>query len=69
MRNGRQIAMHIPNDVYHRLRDSARRNRRTMTCQVVLALNLFLDVDESARSNPPGWIPAILEEVENGSPA
>lgn len=47
-RTGKQLAIYLPADLYDRLDASARRNHRTKTVQVVLALEAFLAADEAA---------------------
>jgi predicted DNA-binding protein len=47
-RTGKQLAIYLPAELYDRLDASAKRNHRTKTVQVVLALEAFLAADEEA---------------------
>jgi len=47
-RTGKQLAIYLPAELYDRLDASARRNHRTKTVQVVLALEAFLAAEEAA---------------------
>jgi predicted transcriptional regulator len=57
MRTGKPLTVYLPESLSKRLEESAKRNHRTKTVQVVLALEQFLDADESAA--PKGYAAAL----------
>jgi hypothetical protein len=52
-RNGRLLNVYLPEDLARRLEESAERNHRTKTMQVVLALEQFLEADGAATEVKP----------------
>lgn len=49
MRKGKKLlAAYVPEELHQRLDESAKRNRRSKTMQLILALERFLDEDEAA---------------------
>jgi hypothetical protein len=60
MRTGKAVTIYLPLDLVERLEASARRNYRTKTAQVVLALEKFLAEDEATvPPGVPGKAPAL----------
>jgi predicted transcriptional regulator len=64
-RTGKQLAIYLPAELYDRLDASARRNHRTKTVQVVLALEAFLAADEAA-AGIDGKAPANASDATPG---
>ena len=52
-RKGKLLGVYLPDDLAARLEESAKRNHRTKTMQVILALEQFLDEDEEAAAEKP----------------
>jgi predicted DNA-binding protein len=52
MRTGKSLTIYLPPELSERLEASAKRNYRTKTVQVILALEGFLSEDEAAGSAP-----------------
>jgi predicted transcriptional regulator len=47
MRTGKSLTIFLPRELSERLEQSAKRNRRSKTMQVVIALEQFLEADEA----------------------
>jgi predicted transcriptional regulator len=48
VRSGKLLSVYLPDELSERLAQSAERNHRTKTVQVILALTAFLDAEEAA---------------------
>jgi predicted transcriptional regulator len=52
MRTGKPLTIYLPVELSRRLDDSAKRNHRTKTVQVILALEQYLANDEAGSVGP-----------------
>ena len=57
MRTGKSLTIYLPPELNARLNASAKRNHRTKTTQVILALEAFIAADEAASTKDPDPAP------------